>query len=95
MQHYYTYEYGWVDADVAVYVYRSKDGLVGLRVKHLRSEGLWNQGYSRFFVWDDESDSDGYEWEWEARKALKDDGLQSSVLVHSLTAEQSSSSTHS
>ncbi len=47
MTRYYTYEYGWVDADEAVHVYRSKDKMIGLKVRRQRNEGVWSEGYSR------------------------------------------------
>ena len=70
MSHYYTYEYGRVDADETVHVYRSKDGLIGLRVHHQRHDGVWSEGYSRFFVWDDDASSIDFEREWQARASL-------------------------
>ncbi len=70
MLHYYTYEYGRVEADEAVHVYRNKDGLIGLRVFHQRRDGVWSEGYSRFFIWADDGSSIDFEREWQARASL-------------------------
>jgi len=70
MQYYYTYEYSCVHAGDAVFVYRSRDGLIGLKVRHYRHEGQWTEGQSRFFVWANEGDYVDFEWEWQARKSI-------------------------
>ena len=70
MTHYYTYEYGWVDADEAVHVYRSKDKMIGLKVRRQRSEGIWSEGYSRFFVWSDDGSGQEFDDESIARICL-------------------------
>ena len=79
MPRFYTYEYGWADVGRAVYVYRSQDGSIGLRVTHQCRDGVWADGYSRFFVWDDENGAD-YEWEGQARAALAPQGGKAFAL---------------
>ena len=89
MPHCYTYECGWVDMEAAVYVYRSKDGLIGLRVEHQRCGGLWNKGHSRFFVWDNKSHNDDFEWERQARDFLGSNGSTTSSMSHGSLKDQS------
>lgn len=67
MLHYYTFEYGVVSKSDAFHVYRSRDRMIGLVVRTLRRDGTWQDGHSRFFVWDEGLGSAEYESEKEAR----------------------------
>ena len=63
----YSYEYGWIKGDETVDVYRSKDGLIGLRVYNHCGKGVCLEGYSRFFLWDEEGIGAEFESELQAR----------------------------
>jgi hypothetical protein len=67
MLHYYTFEYGVVSKGDAFHVYCSRDRMVGLVVRTLKQDGVWGEGYSRFFVWDEGLGSEEYESERAAR----------------------------
>ncbi len=67
MLHYYTFEYGVVSKNDAFHVYCSRDRMVGLVVRTLKRDGVWGDGYSRFFVWDDGLGRQEYESERAAR----------------------------
>ena len=79
MMYHYTYEYGWFNVNETVHVFRSKDGLIGLRVHNHRGKGTWVDGYSRFFVWADEDIDAEFDSELQARAFLgaRDQGERS------------------
>lgn len=70
MLHYYTFEYGVVGKSDAFHVYCSRDRVVGLVVRAIKSDGAWGGGHSRFFVWDEGLGSNEYETEQGARTGV-------------------------
>ncbi len=68
MLHYYTFEYGVVGKSEAYHVYCSRDRLIGLVVRTQKRDGAWEDGHSRFFVWDEGLGQAEYETEQEARR---------------------------
>lgn len=79
MLHYYSYEYSWADPDQSVSVYRSRDGAIGLRVRTPCHNGIPSDGYSRFFLWNDESASPEFDSELQARLYLEMSGRQQDI----------------